>query len=633
MTNHILTRMFLPAVFFLSSLSLIASDAKSEAKADKRVKGIVSHADRRFVRQDFDGAMEVYELAFKQPMSSAYSASLHLKVARLYLTLLDYTAAAPHYEAAMAISSDLFNSVDVCNYLDALRFSGQRMKAISLARRYAYRDVFHKDQRYQNILHALNYEEGIYSVGSAEYVVTSLDFANTANSEFWIGVKDGEYFYASSNSRFHDPNKRFYHRSNYYSLTEGSDFSIKNSKGQRHLLDMVPISLQNGPVSFSHNMTRMVVTHVYYGKGEGIGMSEEGLNAFQTRLYHSDFNAKRKGWSSFKMAFPQQEGYSYSHPYLFNNDRSLLFSSDMPGGFGGYDIYVAHWNEQKAKWGEPVNLGPQVNTEGDEISPSVFKDALIFSSNGHVGFGGYDIYMISYEDGQVVEGSLVHYDYPVNTVSNDFSMLRIDEDKGYIISDRNKESKDNLYFIERSAGTGGGNNDLLYGMSENRAISNGAIQLVNVKSETSAPLKENLSVNNRLVENTLSLYFEFNSYQLDKDELAAIEDWKRTLDVSKIDTLIIKGYADEIGGEAYNMVLSSRRASEVGRWLESHGFKAKQIVLGMGQTKAKIDYAALLQKTGNESSDRELHFRSISPEKRNELNREARRVEIQAIIK
>ena len=81
-------------------------------------------------------------------------------------------------------------------------------------------------------------------------------------------------------------------------------------------------------------------------------------------------------------AFPQEEMSSYAHPYLFNEGKSLLFTSDMPGGCGGFDLYVVHWDEEAQAWGTPVNLGPDVNTEGDEIFPVIYKGRLIFSSNG-----------------------------------------------------------------------------------------------------------------------------------------------------------------------------------------------------------------------------------------------------------
>lgn len=633
MIDNILQRTSFFILLLFVSLSVLGDNIKEETEGDRRAKGIEARADRSFIRQDFDKAMAIYESAFKNTLSAGYGAALHLKVGRLYLTLLDYVAAIPHYESAMAISSDLFTSVDVCNYLDALRFSGERMKAIGLARRYAYRNTYHSNQRYQNILHALNYEGGFLPIGISEYTVRGLDNVNTVNSEFWVGLKGNEYFYASSNSRFHDPSKKFYHRSNYFSLNEDSEFSIKNGgNSKRRLLDMIPLGLQNGPMSFSRNMTRMVVTQVYYGKGEGIGMTVQGLNTFQTRLYYSNYDQKRKGWSSFKEAFPQKEESSYSHPFLFNNDRSLLFASDMPGGFGGYDIYVTHWNDQTGAWGDPVNLGAQINTEGDEISPGLFDDMLIFSSNGHVGFGGYDVYGITYEDedGHAVVGSLVHFDYPINTVHNDFSLLHIDENRGYIVSDRKTANKDDIYYFERNPG-GEKKNNMLFGLSEAQAVSNGSIGLMREESKFNGPQKESLP-SSRFVEHILSLHFDFNSYELENDVLKALDSWRRGADFSKIDTLVLEGYADEIGGEQYNQILSEKRALEVSSWMKDNGIMTKLLVKGMGQISADIDFSTLLPGIGRELSGQSL-YRSLPLENRIRLNQDARRVDIKAITK
>jgi len=611
------------------SLAISGKDIKKETEGDRRARGIESQADRKFIQQDFDKAMEIYESAFKHTLSVEYGATLHLKTARLYLTLLNYVAAIPHYEKAMSLSEELFKPVDVCNYLDALRFSGQKMKAIGVARKYAYGDSYHADQRYQNILHALNYSDGFLPVGSPEFLVRSLENANTVNSEFWVGVKEGEYFYASSKSRFHDPNKKFYHRSGYYSLDENSEYSIKNeADSRRRLLDMIPVDLQNGPMSFSSNMTKMVVTQVSYDKGDGIGMTKQGLNAFQTKLYYSDFNAKRKGWSSFKEVFPQKAGYSYSHPFLIDNDRSLLFSSDMPGGFGGYDIYVSHWNDKTGKWGDPVNLGSQINTEGDEISPGLFNDLFVFSSNGHVGFGGYDIYGISYEDGHVVEGSLMHFGYPINTVHNDFSLLQIDENRGYIVSDRRIDSKDDIFYFERNDMDMGKNN-LVFGMTESQAISSGSMNLIRDEGGVSRFQREILPKSN-FAEYMLSLYFDFDSFDLQKDALNDLTAWKKEIDINQIDTLIIEGYADETGREEYNLELSENRAKKVAGWMKNNGINAKFSVSGKGQISViNSDTAGMIPFNGETS----INNYSNILKRKIWLNREARRVDIIAITK
>lgn len=569
--------LFCICLFSFPVLSIAQNDPWRERMEDGKGRGIESKGDRKFIQQDFDKAMDIYETAFKHPLSSEYLASLHLKVGRLFSTLSDYKSSVPHYDAAMTISDQLFNSADVCNYLDALRFSGQKMKAVTLARKYAFRDVYNKDQRYQNILHALDYSDGFMPIGTPEFSVQSIEGVNTINSEFWVGVKQGEYFYASSASRFQDPNKKFYHRSSYHLINGEKEKSDKDN-----FLNMIPKNFQNGPVTFSDNMSKMVVTQVVYGKRDGIDINKQGLVTFQTKLFHSDFNPKRKGWSAFKEAFPQKEGYSYSHPCLIDNDRALLFASDMPGGFGGYDIYVTHWDDNTKTWGEPVNLGAQVNTEGDEISPALFNNMLIFASNGHVGFGGYDIYSISYEQGQAVAGSLYHFAYPINTVMNDFGLLHIDADRGYLVSDRSLENKDDIFYFERNKAINQSNNPL-FGISEARAISSGAINLLSKGDARTLPKNEKITLPDYIVKEALTLYFDFDHYALSDEAKSELESWYKITDFNHIDTLIVEGYADEMGSEEYNYNLSVKRAQETAFWLGKRGLDRVFLIEGKGK--------------------------------------------------
>ncbi|MDU1891380.1 MAG: OmpA family protein [Dysgonomonas sp.] len=638
------------SMFLLAALSVNAySQDVAQSKLDNKARKTEQKADRKFVEQDFDKAMELYESALKDAKTETYSAILHLKAARLYLTLLDYVSAIPHYEIAMQTNEDLFTSVDICNYLDALRYSGRKLEAIRISRDYAYKDIFRQDQRYLNILHALSYEDGFMPVGTPEFEIERLDKMNTPFSEFWVGKMKNEYFYATSNSRFHDPNKKFYHRTRYYSLDENSEYAInantkeakekakskskrksksksKKKKNTKPLLHMIPIDLQNGPMSFSNDMTKMVVTEVSYDKGEQIEMSSSGINAYQTKLRYSEFDKKRKGWTAFKFAFPQQEGASYAHPFIFNNNRSILFASDMEGGYGGYDIYVVHWDNTAKQWGSPINMGPQINTEGDEICPAIYDNMLVFSSNGHVGFGGYDIYGITYENGNVLNGSLVHYDYPVNTVSNDFSMLRIDKNRGYIVSDRNRGTKDDVYVFKRNTQFAKRNN--IYGMSETNAISSGAISLVNNEGDHNAPKSELLpSYSGYTSDSMLSVYFDFDKSELQKNAIDELKAWLADTDFKSIESLVIDGYADEMGTANYNHNLSKKRAEAVASWLRQQGIKAEARVTGKGSTTANGEngFMSVFNDSPGNTYTQWSH--------RIWLNRKARRVDIKAIIK
>lgn len=599
-----------------------SQDEREVAQGDRRARGIEAKADRRFARQDFDKAMEIYETAFKNNiLSPDYSARLHLKTARLYLTLLEYTSAIPHYDVTMALNDNLFETSDVCNYLDALRFSGSKMKAIGIARRYAYRDVYNADRRFQNILHALNYEEGILPIGSPEFNIYALEEFNTSNAEFWIGEVQGDYFYATSNSRFHDPHKKFYHRTQYLPLS--ADAVAVAGRGDGFLLNRIPQAMQNGAFTVSSDMSNMIITGVQYDRGGSIDITGEGINAYTTKLYTSKYNTRRKGWSSFNELFRGRDGYSYSHPFLFNDDKSLLFASDMPGGYGGYDIYVMHWNDERNDWGLPVNLGAYVNTAGDEITPYMFNDMFIFASNGHIGFGGYDLYGVEYIYGKVTVGSLMHFSYPVNTVFNDFNMICIDQHTGYIISDRNQNNKDDIYYYERNLNFGAAGQSLA--VSGNQVLFNNMVTLP-LENMSAGKSRVQELPRHTLSELALSLFFDFDSSVLNKPALDEFNAWVARVDTSRIESLLIEGYADEFGEEKYNIELSEKRANTVADHLNAAGIKVDLKTVGRGQI-------PLLDDLKKEGQVLDMNFQSNALTRPVWLTKEARRVDIIATVK
>lgn len=612
-------------ILFVLVVNCTAVQAQNQDGYNKKAIKKERKADQQFARQQFDKAMLSYEGIFKSTLQTDQAARLHLKIARLYLSLLDYPQAIPHFDQAMLYNKTLFNLSDVSSYLDALRYSGQKIKAISVAMQYAYSDVYRTDQRFQNILHALNYEGGFMPLGIPEYSIRKAWGKSSENSEFWIGNIQGEIFYAESNSPFHDPGKRFYHRVFYRHLHDSSFPRYeKSGKFKNNRLSTIPVYLQNGPIAFSSDGTKIIVTGISYEQGEQVKMQQNGLSVFPTRLYYSEYNTKRNGWSSFKEAIPQKVGASYSHPHIFNGDRSILFSSDMEGGYGGYDLYLAHWDDNSGAWGEPINLGPDINTEGDEISPSLFEDLLVFSSNGHVGFGGFDLYSIQLHNGKVVKGSLHHFDYPINTAMNDFGMLRIDQDRGYIVSDRLRVDKDDIFYFERNHSFD--RSPLMLGMDENRAISSGVLSFSNGEDVTR--VTRNMALPAFIyTELQLSLFFDFDRYNITEESLMQLHAWLKTIDQSKIQTLIIDGYADEMGSEMYNLHLSQKRAYAVSGWLASQGVNLKMEVAGKGQ---------LFLEQNNEKQDliyQENIFQDLIFNKRVWQNKEARKVDIKAIIK
>jgi outer membrane protein OmpA-like peptidoglycan-associated protein/tetratricopeptide (TPR) repeat protein len=132
--------------------------------------------------------------------------------------------------------------------------------------------------------------------------------------------------------------------------------------------------------------------------------------------------------------FPHNnQDYSVEHPSISQDGKFLYFSSNMPGGQGGYDIYMCA--KENGTWGNPVNLGPPINTSVDEKFPSVFDGRLYFASNGHKNLGGYDVYLCKGENGNWK--APINLNYPLNTKADDFGLiLNPDGKTGYFSSNR-----------------------------------------------------------------------------------------------------------------------------------------------------------------------------------------------------
>lgn len=131
-------------------------------------------------------------------------------------------------------------------------------------------------------------------------------------------------------------------------------------------------------------------------------------------------------------------GVSTTHPFIAStNDAEVLyFSTDRAGGYGGMDVWYSIYSN--GKYFDPVNLGSNINTQGNEITP--FYDSknttLYFSSDWHPGLGGYDVF--SSKGGLNQWGSVINVGYPINSPANDlyFNIIEDDQDAGYITSNR-----------------------------------------------------------------------------------------------------------------------------------------------------------------------------------------------------
>ena len=203
--------------------------------------------------------------------------------------------------------------------------------------------------------------------------------------------------------------------------------------------------LHDGPASFNKEGTYIAFTRNHYH-------DKSKDKVVELQIYFSSY--LEGNWSEpIPFAF-NNEAYSTGHPCLSADGNTMYFTSDMPGGFGGADIYRTTKNT-KGEWAQPENLGDKLNTEGDETFP-FFEEVngrLFFVSDGRFGLGGTDIFIANLSGSSFSDAT--NAGTPLNTRFDDFSVIADGKtNKGYFSSNRTDgKGDDDIYSVEFSKWT------------------------------------------------------------------------------------------------------------------------------------------------------------------------------------
>ena len=323
--------------------------------------------------------------------------------------------------------------------------------------------------------------------------------------------------------------------------------------------------------------------------------------------------------------------YSMSNPSISKDGKTLYFNSNMPGGIGGNDIWKVEIKEGDV-YGTPENLGPKVNTEGNEQFPSITDDnVLYFSSSAKQGLGGLDIYYVNLNKPEEAQ----NVGKPVNSEKDDFSFsFNTKFNIGFFSSDR--DGSDDIYTAiplcsveSMIVVTNAANGQILEGASvailddkkniiETRdSDANGNVEYVlecnkdyslqvtkdgfesgvfviaknkGGKLNVPAPLNP-IEVIIKPTEVLLNpIFFEFNKSNITQD--GAFELDKLVQAMKSNDKLVIfaKSHTDNRGSDKFNMILSEKRAKSTVQYVISKGIDAARITgKGYGESEPKVD--------------------------------------------
>ncbi|HFA50558.1 MAG TPA: hypothetical protein ENJ95_16245 [Bacteroidetes bacterium] len=246
------------------------------------------------------------------------------------------------------------------------------------------------------------------------------------------------------------------------------------------LADELIFRLHEGPVTFDRTANT-----IFFTRNESQEQAPDGFKKLQ--VYAAAKNGER--WENVQKLSFNNVNYNYCHPTITPDEDVLFISSDIPGGYGGMDLYAVR--RVDGKWSQMINLGDKVNTPGNEVFPFIAADGtLYFSSDGQGGLGNLDLFY-STQNKQTEEWRMpVNMGTPFNSPSDDFGFI-VDRDNknGYFSSDRKGGfGDDDIYsfYIEGEdtapiAGTGRSLDGLVVYDKNGSPLSGAAVSAINFK--------------------------------------------------------------------------------------------------------------------------------------------------------
>ena len=373
-------------------------------------------------------------------------------------------------------------------------------------------------------------------------------------------------------------------------------------------------------------------------KAKKLNISKEGINIL--KIYSASLQGGN--WTNIKELSFNANEFDCVFPFITENGKTIYFVSNMPGGIGGYDIYRTDANTD-GTWGLPVNLGPQVNTEFDEMYPYAKGDSLFFSSKGRAGFGGADIYVAKMNGKNI--SSVENLGKPFNSSKDDFSFIINEQNgllQGYFSSNREgTHGYDRIYYFKQHPKPI--YPDTINGIAINKItlqpLSNvkitllkkpvgkevekieekitgktGAVELIldkNIPYEVSFEVagfqkktievpavdREDviasfgeLQLEPDIKKNTIikipNIYFDYDKATLRPESFKILAQIINFLNDNPTIRVEMSAHTDARGSDAYNLKLSQKRAESTVKYLVDHGIaKSRLVPKGYGETK------------------------------------------------
>lgn len=457
----------------------------------------------------------------------------------------------------------------------------------------------------------------------SRYVVKQAKLFNSRRADFcpmYLGADCDQIYYTSTTEKATGDKK------SEITGMKNADvfFSKKNEKGEWERPEPVEGELNTefdeGIVAFSPDAQTMYLTK-----------ARRELNAPTSVEIYTSTRSDAKWSAPVKFEITADTLSTFGHPAVSPDGEYLYFVSDMPGGYGGKDIWRISLKERQ---GSLVNLGPDINTEGNDDFPYVRSDgSLYFSSDGHPGMGGLDIFRATaVGDPADLRWKVEHMGFPINSAGDDFGITFGKGEDGFFSSNRgDARGYDHIYSFEydpvritieglvmdkdeepvknaiiRIVGNDGSNqkevarNDGSFSFALQRGVKYvmlaGAKGYLNQKQEFASD--STMEDANYWVEFILpsiskpsvveNIFYDYDKADLRPESKTALNELIAVLHDNPNVTIEMASHTDRWGSDAYNINLSERRAKSVVDYLVENGISRDRLQPhGYGKSRPK----------------------------------------------
>lgn len=400
----------------------------------------IKEANTKYANESYCEAAEKCALAYTKIARKGNAAlkvkgDMAFKTAESYRQIENFKAANEWYDRAILLKYQQTEPQVLLYNADMLRIMGEFKKATENYA--AYKALVPDDARADvGLASCEKYQE--FKENRTRHVVTNIEKLNLDGFEMapmFVDKKETVVAFSSSRSSATgtDTDPRTCEK---YMDIYVSALDKKGNWTEPKLIDAEGVNTEDneGTVCIDARGKTMFFTRCPHVKKQNLGCD----------IWMSE--AKGKGWGEpHKLNLKSHDTVSVGHPCSSDDGKYLIFASDMdgPGAMGGRDLWWTKYDKRSDSWTTPVNMGPEINTAGDELFPTFADNGdLFFASNGWPGMGGLDIFRAKKIGEEYKWENPQNLGSPINSESNDYALVESNPRKGYFTSER-KGSKGN----------------------------------------------------------------------------------------------------------------------------------------------------------------------------------------------